>query len=420
MDVIDYIDRSTYVILFRVYTESDTIQIPEQIDGKPVRELADHAFADEPSVLYAESEKRRAVRSGHFGTFQSTGAGASAASTHSSGERTERPDASVIAVVQNNQLVGDVCRPVTGRPDASVNAAVQNSERLSTLPPSLCGRRLRAVILPDALAAIGNYAFYGCDNLKTVSFPASIRRIGSGLFNSCPALSVLIFRQAISAAPSEDPEAGQQCADSLPPQLLPENISSAPPATPALLQEVLRTVNHEVEVRLQDSSGQDAVRLLFPEYYEEPKENTPARIIEIIWHGTGYQYRQCFLQRKLQYSQYDSLLPAADAQEMPQTLVRLCLDRLITPAELSGTCLANYVSCLRARSDALWTFLLADQETDLTDWLRVLEHSGYFTEKLLDHMIDQASSAGRADASVFLMDLRRRMFRPSSRSKYDF
>ena len=371
MDIIDYIDKSTYVILLRVYTESDTIQIPEQIDGKPVRELADHAFADEPSVLYAESEKRRAVRSGDCWTFQSAGAGASAAPTHFSGERTERPD-------------------------ASVNAAVPNSERRSTLPPALCGRRLRAVILPDALAAIGNYAFYGCDNLKTVSFPASIRRIGSGLFNSCPALLVLVFRQAVSAAPS------------------------APPATPALLQEVLRTVNHEVEVRLQDPSGQDAVRLLFPEYYEEPKENTPARIIEIIWHGTGYQYRQCFLQRKLQYSQYDSLLPAADAQEMPQTLVRLCLDRLITPAELSGTCLANYVSCLRARSDALWTFLLADQETDLTDWLRVLERSGYFTEERLDQMIDQASSAGRADASVYLMDLRRRMFRPSSGSKYDF
>ena len=371
MDIIDYIDKSTYVILLRVYTESDTIQIPEQIDGKPVRELADHAFADEPSVLYAESEKRRAVRSGDCWTFQSAGAGASAASTHFSGERTERPD-------------------------ASVNAAVPNSERRSTLPPALCGRRLRAVILPDALAAIGNYAFYGCDNLKTVSFPASIRRIGSGLFNSCPALLVLVFRQAVSAAPS------------------------APPATPALLQEVLRTVNHEVEVRLQDPSGQDAVRLLFPEYYEEPKENTPARIIEIIWHGTGYQYRQCFLQRKLQYSQYDSLLPAADAQEMPQTLVRLCLDRLITPAELSRVHLESYVSCLRKQPDALWTFLLADQETDLTDWLRVLERSGYFTEERLDQMIDQASSAGRADASVYLMDLRRRMFRPSSGSKYDF
>ena len=371
MDIIDYIDKSTYVILLRVYTESDTIQIPEQIDGKPVRELADHAFADEPSVLYAESEKRRAVRSGDCWTFQSAGAGTSAASTHFSGERTERPD-------------------------ASVNAAVQNSERLSTLPPALCGRRLRAVVLPDALAAIGNYAFYGCDNLKTVSFPASIRRIGSGLFNFCPALSVLVFRQAVSAAPP------------------------ATPATPALLQEVLRTVNHEVEVRLQDPSGQDAVRLLFPEYYEEPKENTPARIIEIIWHGTGYQYRQCFLQRKLQYSQYDSLLPAANAQEMPQTLVRLCLDRLITPAELSRVHLESYVSCLRKQPDALWTFLLADQETDLTDWLRVLERSGYFTEERLDQMIDQASSAGRADASVYLMDLRRRMFRPSSESKYDF
>ena len=385
MDVIYYIDKSTYVILFRVYTESDTIQLPEQIDGKPVKELADHAFADEPSVMYAESEKRRAVRSGNFGAFKPVTAGASAASTLFSGESTERPD-------------------------PSVNAAAEHLAPPGTLPPALCGRRLRAVILPDALAAIGNYAFYGCDNLKTVSFPESIRRIGSGLFNSCPALSVLIFRQAAGLSP----------APPAPARLQPSAGLSPAPPTPALLQEVLRTVNHEVEVRLQDAAGQDAVRLLFPEYYEEPKENTPARIIEIIWHGTGYQYRQCFLQRKLQYSQYDSLLPAADAQEMPQTLVRLCLDRLITPVELSSAHLENYVSCLRKRPDALWTYLLADQETDLTDWLRVLERSGCFTRELLDHMVDQASSAGRADASVFLMDLRRRVFRPSSRSKYDF
>lgn len=385
MDVIYYIDKSTYVILFRVYTESDTIQLPEQIDGKSVKELADHAFADEPSVMYAESEKRRAVRSGNFGAFKPATAGASAASTLFSGESTERPD-------------------------PSVNAAAEHLAPPDTLPPALCGRRLRAVILPDALAAIGNYAFYGCDNLKTVSFPESIRRIGSGLFNSCPALSVLIFRQAAGLSPAPPVSAQLQQSAGLFP---------APP-TPALLQEVLRTVNHEVEVRLQDAAGQDAVRLLFPEYYEEPKENTPARIIEIIWHGTGYQYRQCFLQRKLQYSQYDNLLPAADAQEMPQTLVRLCLDRLITPVELSSAHLENYVSCLRKRPDALWTYLLADQETDLTDWLRVLERSGCFTRELLDHMVDQASSAGRADASVFLMDLRRRVFRPSSRSKYDF
>ena len=385
MDVIYYIDKSTYVILFRVYTESDTIQLPEKIDGKPVKELADHAFADEPSVMYAESEKRRAVRSGNIGAFKPATAGASAASTLFSGESTERPG-------------------------SSVNAAAEHLAPPGTLPPALCGRRLRAVILPDALAAIGNYAFYGCDNLKTVSFPESIRRIGSGLFNSCPALSVLIFRQAAGLSPAPPASARLQQSAGL---------SPAPP-TPALLQEVLRTVNHEVEVRLQDAAGQDAVRLLFPEYYEEPKENTPARIIEIIWHGTGYQYRQCFLQRKLQYSQYDSLLPAADAQEMPQTLVRLCLDRLITPVELSSAHLESYVSCLRKRPDALWTYLLADQETDLTDWLRVLERSGCFTRELLDHMVDQASSAGRADASVFLMDLRRRVFRPSSRSKYDF
>lgn len=35
-------------------------------------------------------------------------------------------------------------------------------------------------------------------------------------------------------------------------------------------------------------------KLVFPEYFEESVENTPARIIMREMHGCGHMYRYCF------------------------------------------------------------------------------------------------------------------------------
>ena len=43
---------------------------------------------------------------------------------------------------------------------------------------------ITSVEIPDGYTSIGNYAFYGCHNLKTVSFPESINSIGMGAFTS--------------------------------------------------------------------------------------------------------------------------------------------------------------------------------------------------------------------------------------------
>lgn len=350
MDRIQYIDKSTYVILYRVFSDHPSFEVPREIDGKAVRELADHAFSDQPSVLYDPSSIKSAVLTDGQWTV-------------------EKPES--------------FCQKQPS-------------------PPALCGRALGKIVLADGLAAIGNYAFYGCDLLSSVTFPGSIRRIGSGLFNSCPALKSLIF---IS---EQDSQSGGAVAPAI-----------EAPFTPPLLQEVLRTINHELEVVVRLPDGRESYRLLFPEFYEEPKENTPARIIEIVWHGTGYQYRQCFLGRKLEFTKYDDILPMARAQEMPATIVRLCLDRLKAPVGLTEKKKGQYAATLRDYPGQLWEFISSDRETDLSLWIRILEDSGFFTSQIVDMMIDTAAGSGRGDASACLMDLRRRKF-ASHRTKYDF
>lgn len=44
------------------------------------------------------------------------------------------------------------------------------------------------VLLPDTLTAIGDYAFYGCENLSTIKLPTSLTSIGNGAFGHCHGL----------------------------------------------------------------------------------------------------------------------------------------------------------------------------------------------------------------------------------------
>lgn len=359
-DTIQYIDRSTYIILYRMFGDAGYAMLPDRIDGKPVTELADHAFSDQPSAMYPAWQIKTAYF--HDGLWlPEEKVSAEAGAFRSSEERA-----------------------------AECKKAGKAAEDHA---PALAGRVLASVTLPDSLTGIGNYAFYGCDKLREISFPDGLARIGSGLFNTCPSIRRLVFRSS---------------AD--------EDI----PHTPYILQEVLRTISHEVEAVVLDQEGKEEYSLIFPEYYEEPKENTPGRIIETIWHGTGYQYRQCFLNRKLEFVKYDRILPAAHAQEAPETVVRLALDRLKSGVGLTEESQKAYTSCLKDFFPLLMDLISSDRETDLMIWLRVLDRAGFYTSQLVDTMIDSVTKSGRADAAVWLMDLRRRKFAPARRSKYEF
>ena len=44
----------------------------------------------------------------------------------------------------------------------------------------------------------------------------------------------------------------------------------------------------------REDGSEERAKLIFPEHYEEAVENTPARIVETHYHGSGGDYRQCF------------------------------------------------------------------------------------------------------------------------------
>ena len=100
--------------------------------------------------------------------------------------------------------------------------------------------------IADGVEEIGNYTFYGCGNLRRLSFTDSLKRIGGGSFTGCSALrelQVLMVKGAKSC-----------------------------------ITDVVAETFHEVFVVITFRGTKDSARLVFPEYYEEGVENTPARI----------------------------------------------------------------------------------------------------------------------------------------------
>ena len=363
MEYLEYVLRGDAAILIRMYGVGDRVLVPSQIGHVPIRALADHVFAPDASVMFRPQEIRTAI------------------------------------------LDGDEFRPepLPRDPDRGSREGIE-------LPARSAGS-IRSVFLPEGIEQIGNYAFYGLFNLEEISFPSTMRSIGSGLFSGCGKIRRMDF-----SMDSEREEEPSGCEMQFPQK---KELSSF--VTPGILREAVWSVPYELEAVLKEAgSGKERLRLLFPEYYEEPKENTPARIISIIYHGTGHPYRNCFLGREIQFERYDETFPLAKAQESRETCIRLAMNRLRSGLRLSEEAETRYVDYLRGDLEALFSGLLSREEFDLNAEMSVLDRHGFFTENTLGCMLDLAAKAGRADGVSFLMDLERKKKPVGGRRKFEF
>ena len=191
--------------------------------------------------------------------------------------------------------------------------------------------------------------------------------------------------------------------------------------TPPILKEILDSVPNELEVVVRRGEG-ELYRLRFPAFYEEGKENTPARIIEIIYHGTGHQYRNCFLNRVLQFDRYDEVFPLAAAQENPQTNVHLILNRFRSGPAPKKEIQQRYLEYLRQENTVLMEEILSDPDFSPESELRLLDGLDFFTSTLIDASIQTASRKENTRAVSCLMEIRGRRFAGGgagkSRSRY--
>lgn len=289
--------------------------------------------------------------------------------------------------------------------------------------PALSGLSVCGISLPQTIGRIGRYAFYNCYDLTALSFYSTIRDVGAGAFTGCRKLKSLSVFEV---------QGERSC-----------------------FKEILAELSEELLVEYRQvkrtEDGQlgcvGEARLLFPVYYEEAVENTPARILETHVHGCGHRYRYAFDGTRFLFREYDRLFPWMTAQGPVSSAVQLALGRLYFPLELGREAEKTYKLYAADHLEETAACLMKEEGMDGWKWLireffekprikvehaaagylgnegfAVRAHEEYFDiwkpalgKTGLDKLLELSNRAGRTDLVSFLMDVSYRLFPPKRR-----
>ena len=134
----------------------------------------------------------------------------------------------------------------------------------------------------------------------------------------------------------------------------------------------------------------------------------PARILETHYHGCGYKYRQCFLEKKVDYQGYDRLFYLAKINEKPEILLPMAMGRLLWPWDLGSQAEEEYLEYIKEHVLECGLYYMEQEE-----WNRAFSYLGQqklWTEEAMDQVIQKASGKGRAEMVSFLMEEKRGLF----------
>lgn len=232
---------------------------------------------------------------------------------------------------------------------------------------------IEEVIFPKSIVKIGRYAFYNCRDLKRIQFYNTLKDIGAGAFTGCHKVREIDITFV-------------------------ENEKSC-------LRELLTEIPEEQTLFYHSNSGE--ARLIFPEFFEEAVENTPARILETHTHGSGMMYRNCFVQQEMQFHLYDERFEWAKGREYEDTLFRLVFGRLLYPYQLSEKAKKKYLDFLREHFESCAKWVAKESRDRECRFLA--EHCAADAE-MLDYLIEQNNQRNRVELTSYLMELRRQKF----------
>ena len=154
--------------------------------------------------------------------------------------------------------------------------------------------------------------------------------------------------------------------------------------------------------------------MVFPGHYEEAVENTPARILYTQHHGSGNNYRQCFLAKELDYEKYDELFSMAVVMEKLPVLIDLCFGRLLFPIRLSTRGETAYLGYIRSHLEEIVPYLIKNEQTER---IRLISREKLWTSEGLDMAIECASDKQKSEILSLLMNERQQM-QPVRKKKF--
>ena len=246
-------------------------------------------------------------------------------------------------------------------------------------PPLLEGERLRELILPESVKKVGAYGFYNCANLESLTCHSHFNDIGAGAFTGCKKLTRLdIFMDEGETRPG--------------------------------LKDILSELRQEVHVIYRTKEGE--TRLVFPEYYEDAVENTPARIVSVKVYGSGHFYRYCFDGRELQFKDYDAQFENLLIQDRAELAAEAAIGRLRWPLHLSAEAKERYETYIHGHRAEAARWLLRERDGAGLKWF--LKFSDFDRDELAE-VIQTANQMQAAEELSFLMDYQHEKFRPKRR-----
>lgn len=361
LEMIEYLEEADGLSIYRCYGSGAYADLPGRLRGRKVVSLKDHCFAPEASV---------------------------------------RVDRSRLKTILRSEWMDDC----DGTAPAYERDASAEPERFEPI----CGGALHEIDLPGTLKRTEGYVFYGCRNLRRIRFPGTFQTLGGGNFVDCNHLETVEFElsgpeeETIRETERENP--------------VPGGASGALAfETPVCMKDILGEVTYEVKARVTDH-GKTVLELLFPGYYEDSEENTPARIIAVKYEGMGYKYRQCFKNGRLDFDAYDSLFYFTSVQELPRTVLLLALCRMRYSEGMSEKAGKNYLNYLRTCPKELMEELIGRDDADT---LKKLLEASFFDAQTLSFCIDLAAGKNAGQMVSMMMDYRRAHF-ASERKRYTF
>ena len=304
----------------------------------------------------------------------------------------------------------------------SPGAACVIPETLSGLPVTELGDKALAqtgveeVFLPRTLRRLGRYCFYGCERLSHIHFYGGPLETGGGFLTACGCLREL----TVHMDPSER----------------------------SALRDFVTEINERVTVhvfiqggqnRMQDERDTDfertslasstfeeengeteTARVIFPEYYDEAVENTPARITVSNIHGAGQKYRYCFEGRKFRFDRYDKMFVYEKAEESVLMASKIAVTRLQYPKGLWESAKKEYEKFL---VENLYEVLLGSLEDPETiKWIAgqyLTPEKNPLTADKMSGLITEISKKHLPELLGMFMEIQRKKF-GVKKKKFDF
>lgn len=267
--------------------------------------------------------------------------------------------------------------------------------------------QIQELVVPDKIEglpveAIGNHAFSGRQDIRSVVLPESIKTLYGFAFHNCKSLRKITLFDSL-----DDYYDGvcRQC------DALEEIEITVNKRWFEVVRNFLNDSDKTLRFLMHIKDEGDAC-LTFPEYVYDFNENTMARTIQFSIAGSGYAYRECVDRRSINYSEYDKLFEKAviDGNEISENIA---IGRLLYPHGLLMGYREKYEQFVRKNDKSIMTRLAnryAEERSDevITTASKLLAYQGkVISEEAVDAALKISSSGQLTRLSAALMGARR-------------